>query len=220
MTTSGRPAPRVELVPTRVTLLERLRDLDDQASWQEFFNTYWKLIYAAARKGGLAEDEAHEVVQETVVGVARQMETFRYEPEKCSFKGWLMHITRRRIIDHLRKRQARPQVVVPLPADTHTSDTALQIEDPVAERAFEALWEEEWEKNLVDAALERVRQTVKPEQYQIFYLHSVKNMPARDIAKLTGASAAKIYVIRHRVGRLVAREVEALSRGEPKLVQK
>jgi hypothetical protein len=25
-----------------------LRDLDDQTSWREFFDTYWKLIYGAA----------------------------------------------------------------------------------------------------------------------------------------------------------------------------
>src|SRR6185369_14809509 len=82
-----------ELAPTRHTLLERLRDLDDHASWQEFFDTYWKLIYCAAIKFGLPHADAEDVVQETVIGVARRMETFRYEPEKCSFKGWLMHIT-------------------------------------------------------------------------------------------------------------------------------
>src|SRR6185503_1462651 len=77
-----------ELAPTRRSLLERLRDLDDQDSWQEFFDTYWKLIYCAAIKGGLSDSEAEEVVQETVLGVAHKMETFRYEPEACSFKGW------------------------------------------------------------------------------------------------------------------------------------
>src|SRR5688572_2328171 len=83
-----------ELIPTRHTLLERLRDLNNHASWEEFFNLYWKLIHGAAIKMGLTEQEAEEVVQETMVGVARRMETFRYEPQKCSFKGWLMHVTR------------------------------------------------------------------------------------------------------------------------------
>jgi RNA polymerase sigma factor (sigma-70 family) len=200
-----------ELVPTRRTLLERLRDLDDDASWQEFFNTYWKLLYCAAVKSGLSDQEAEEVVQETVIGVARKMEHFRYEPETCSFKGWLMHITRRRIIDHLRKRQTRPQDVQPLPSELGTSEGGLQIPDAAATRAFERVWEDEWEKNLVDAAMERVKQAVKPEHYQIFYMHSVKNMPARDIGKLVGASATKVYVVRHRVGRLVKREVERLN---------
>src|SRR3954462_12547982 len=107
-----------ELAPTRATLLERLRNLDDHASWQDFFDTYWKLIYCAAVKSGLSDHEAEEVVQETVIGVARKMETFRYEPQICSFKGWLMHVTRRRIIDHLRKRRTQA------PFTAFLSDTA------------------------------------------------------------------------------------------------
>ena len=204
--------PDGELVPTRQSLLERLRDLDDHASWQEFFDTYWKLIYCAAIKFGLSDQEAEEVVQETIIGIARKMETFHYEPETCSFKGWLMHVTQRRIIDRLRKRQTQPQAFTPLHSDTTTSGTGLQIPDAAAERAFEGMWSEEWEKNLVDAAMERVKRRVSPEHYQIFYLHSVKNMPARDIGKLLGVSAAKVYVVRHRVAHLVKNEVKMLEK--------
>jgi len=201
-----------ELVPTRQSLLERLRNLDDHASWQEFFDTYWKLIYCAAIKFGLSDSEAEEVVQETIIGIARKMETFRYEPETCSFKGWLMHVARRRIIDRLRKRQTHPQSFTPLRSDTTTGGTGLQIPDAAAEKAFEGMWSEEWEKNLVDAAMERVKRKVNPEHYQIFYLHSVKNMPARDIGTLLGVSAAKVYVVRHRVARQVKHEVKVLEK--------
>ena len=31
---------------TRQSLLTRLKDWDDHASWREFVNTYWKLIYS------------------------------------------------------------------------------------------------------------------------------------------------------------------------------
>ena len=202
--------PGNELVPTRGTLLERLRDLDDQASWQEFFNTYWKLLYCAAVKAGLSDPEAEEVVQETIIGVARRMPEFRYNPQVCSFKGWLMHVVRRRIIDLLRKRQTRPQEVAPLPSDTTTTGVGLQIPDTAAERAFAGMWDEEWANNLVDAAMERVKRAVKPEHYQIFYLYSVKNLPARDISELLGVSAAKVYVVRHRVARLVKQAVKKL----------
>ena len=204
-----------ELVPTRHSLIERLRDLDDAAAWQEFFDTYWKLIYCAAVKSGLSDSEAEDVVQETVIGVARKMGTFHYDPQTCSFKGWLMLVTRCRIIDHLRKRQTHPNSFVALPSDTTTTGAGLQIADPAAEVRFEGMWDEEWRKNLVDAAMERVKQSVKPEHYQIFYLHSVKNMLARDIGRLLGVSTAKVYVVRHRVARLVRREVQFLERKQP-----
>lgn len=202
--------PGNELVPTRRTLLERLRDLDDHASWQEFFNTYWKLLYCAAIKAGLSDQEAEEVVQETIIGVARRMPEFRYDPQVCSFKGWLMHITRRRIIDLLRKRQTRPRHFEALPSDTATSDVGLQIPDTAAEQAFAGMWNEEWTRNLVDAAMERVKRAVKPEHYQIFYLHSIKHLSARAIGDLLGVSATKVYVVRHRVARLVKQAVKRL----------
>lgn len=200
-----------ELVPTRHSLLERLRNLEDQASWQEFFDTYWKLIYCAAVKSGLSDAEAEEVVQETVIAVARKMGTFRYDPKVCSFKGWLMLLTRCRIVDQVRKRRPN-QRPLPLPrADTDTTTEAtLKVIDPAADLALEHIWDEEWEKNLIDAAMERVKRKVNAQHYQIFHLHAVKNMAARDIGRLLGVSTAKVYVVRHRVGCLVKREVQRL----------
>src|SRR3974390_3946757 len=93
-----------ELLPTRRSLLDRLRNWDDQTSWREFFDTYWKFIYSMAVRSGLSDQEAEDVVQETVISIAKKMPEFVYDPERCSFKGWLMHVTRLRIMDQLRRR--------------------------------------------------------------------------------------------------------------------
>ncbi|MBI4661895.1 MAG: sigma-70 family RNA polymerase sigma factor, partial [Verrucomicrobia bacterium] len=37
-----------DTIPTRLSLIERLKNWDDQTSWQDFFNTYWRLIYGVA----------------------------------------------------------------------------------------------------------------------------------------------------------------------------
>src|SRR5438046_10680297 len=103
------------------------------------------------------------------------MESFRYDPQTCSFKGWLMHVTRRRIIDHLRKRQRQQQYLTPLEADTARSEMGLQVPDAAAEGAFDGMWEEEWQKRLMEGAVEMVKQKVKAEHYQIFDLHHSKN---------------------------------------------
>ena len=67
-------------LPTRRSLLSRLRDLGDSESWRTFFETYWRLLYNVARKSGLADAEAQDVVQETVIAVARRMPDFRHRP--------------------------------------------------------------------------------------------------------------------------------------------
>ena len=91
-------------IPSRATLIQRLKDWQDQSSWQDFFDTYWKLIYGVAIKGGLTAAEAQDVVQETMISVAKHMPTFEYDPAIGSFKTWLLNMTRWRITDQLRKR--------------------------------------------------------------------------------------------------------------------
>ena len=93
------------LIPTRQSLLSRLKDYDDNESWRDFFHTYWKLIYSMATRSGLSETEAQEVVQETIIAVSKQMPDFKYDRAKGSFKSWLLQLTRWRIQDQLRRRQ-------------------------------------------------------------------------------------------------------------------
>src|SRR6188474_1993563 len=93
-----------ELIPTRASLIARLKNWQDQASWQDFFDSYWKLIYGVARKTGISDAEAQDVVQETMASVAKQMPKFQYDPAIGSFKAWLLKLTRWRIVDQIRQR--------------------------------------------------------------------------------------------------------------------
>jgi RNA polymerase sigma-70 factor (ECF subfamily) len=145
-----------DLNPTRRSLVSRLRKWDDQESWQDFFTTYWKLIYSVAVKSGLTDEEAEDVVQETVLSIAKKMGDFKYDPAVCSFRGWLMHVTRLRIIDQLRKRPPtfQPKAVGDRnPASTATVD---RVADP-ASLTLDSIWDDEWKRNTVDAAMQRVK---------------------------------------------------------------
>ncbi len=74
--------------------MSRLKNRDDQESWREFFDTYWKLIHRVAHKAGLHEDEAQDVVQETILSVAKKMPAFKFDPVQGSFRGWLFQCFR------------------------------------------------------------------------------------------------------------------------------
>src|ERR1041385_7738897 len=95
--------PEPEFLPTRGTLLSRLKNMDDGGSWQQFFDTYWKLIYGVALKAGLKDAEAQDVVQETVIAVARNIAQFNYDPKVSAFKTWLLQVVRSRISNQIRK---------------------------------------------------------------------------------------------------------------------
>src|SRR5215470_5738405 len=107
------PEQPFDPIPTRHSLLNRLKDWGDQTSWQEFFDTYWPLIYNVATKTGLSDAEAQDVVQETVIAVARKIGEFKADPAHGSFSAWLMQLTRWRIADQFRKRQKEASRLAP-----------------------------------------------------------------------------------------------------------
>ena len=198
-----------ELIPTRTTLIQRLKNWEDQSSWQDFFDTYWKLIYGVARKGGLTATEAQDVVQETMISVARQMPTFKYDRAIGSFKAWLLNTTRWRIVDQLRKRG--PAAARHLAEDevTHSTPTTEELVDPTS-RKLDDLWNAEWEKNLLDAAIAKVKRRLDPQRYQIFDFYVNKEWPPEKVAKAFGISVDQVYLAKHRVTEMIKAEVKRL----------
>jgi len=201
--------PMDELIPTRATLIQRLKDWQDQSSWQDFFDTYWKLIYGVAVRGGLTGAEAQDVVQETMISVAKHMPTFEYDPAIGSFKTWLLNMTRWRITDQLRKRG-------PFVADHQASEdtaTGTRTVDKVVDPAIpdlDVLWDAEWEKNLLDAAMAKIKRRLDPQKYQIFDLYVNKGWAPEKVAATFGVSVDQVYLAKHRTTELIKEEVKRL----------
>jgi RNA polymerase sigma factor (sigma-70 family) len=200
------------LLATRRSLVDRLANWDDQRRWQEFFDTYWKLIYSAARQSGLTDAEAQEVVQETVITVAKNIGKLRYDPAIGSFKGWLLQITRWRIADQFRKREPG-NAKRPRSQDERLTATIERVPDSRIVD-LDALWETEWKKNLFEAAIARVKKKIEPKQFQIFDCYVRKEWPAQKVAARLGVSIGQVYLARHRVGALLKKEIRALEKME------
>jgi RNA polymerase sigma factor (sigma-70 family) len=194
---------------TRSSLLKRLKNWEDQESWQEFFNLYGKLIFNFATKTGLGEAEAQDVVQDTILIVAKKMPGFVYDPAVGSFKSWLLLITRRRIEKQLRKRLPILHSGVARSDEKSGTATIEQFPDPAASN-LEMIWNEEWETNLSEVALSRVKQQVKARQFQMFDLYVLKQWPVKEVARALGVSIGLVYVNKHRVAALLKKEVAAL----------
>src|SRR5689334_12389186 len=146
-----------EFMPTRSSLLSRLKDWDDAAGWQDFFDTYWKLIYSAAIKARLTEAEAQDVVQETILSVAKKMQGFKYDRSLGSYKSWLLQLTHWRILNQLKKRLPADHFKVSASGNNPRTSTTDRIPDP-ATADMAAFWDHEWQKTLVDAAIKRVKE--------------------------------------------------------------
>jgi len=198
-----------EFIPTRASLLKRLRDWDDHESWQQFFNTYWKLIYSVARKSGLADADCQDIVQETIIYVAKKMPDFRYDSSMGSFKAWLMNLTRWRIIDYLRKQRLR-YADSNRPGEQNSSTSIVDRQPAEQQNQVEAIWEEEWQKHALQAALRKAKRQASAAHYQMFLLHVVKNLPAKEVAKRLQVKLAEVYFAKYKIGHLVRKEIKHL----------
>ncbi len=199
-----------EFIPTRLSLLSRLKRWDDQESWRDFFDTYWKFLYSVAIKAGLSDSDARDMVQETVVAVAKALREGRFKvAEGSSFKAWLKLIVQRRVASHLRR--PRLPFAEPKPSGDDTAQTSLVEKIPAAEAgSVGEVWEEEWAKNLADAAIERVKLRVGAKQFQMFDLYVFKAWPVREVAKTLHANIAQVYLAKHRVTALIKQETKKL----------
>jgi RNA polymerase sigma factor (sigma-70 family) len=185
---------------TRLSLVQRLSNLEDHRTWQEFFETYWRLIYSVARKAGLDEFEAEEAVQETVISVVRKIPQFRYDPNIGSFRGWLLTLAKWRIADQFRKRR---------------SNEAIDLEAGLIEQPwFTEAWNQEWENHLLTASLERLKQKTSLSQFQVFECYVIKGWPARKVAKELQISVGSVYLAKNRLLPILKEIMARVEKGE------
>ncbi len=197
-----KPAP--DSLPTRVSLLERVKNLDDAPSWAEFFHTYQDLVRSYARRRGLREHEVEDVAQEVFKRVARTIHDFERGERAGSFRNWLGRLTRWRADDKLRERSRSPSTPPhpDQPDRTPTLDRVPAPPDPALE------FEHEARDHLLQELFRRLESSVSPRQIQIFQLLVIDNMPASRVAELFSMSPTNVYVLKHRVLQKLRTEVK------------
>jgi len=197
-----------DLRRTRTTMVRGLRNLEDQVVWSKFFDSYWKLIYHAARTAGLGDADAQEVVQETVITVSKNIAGLHYDRKKGSFKGWLMTTTKWRIADRFRQIQGK--------ANREESEDSAPKLDELPDTSVPDLddyWESNWEQEVYQAALEKVKVEVKPLYFQMYERYVLREMPVKQVAEEMDVSPSQVYLAKHRVTKALKDAVRQLEEG-------
>jgi RNA polymerase sigma-70 factor (ECF subfamily) len=159
----------------------------------------------------LTPAEAQDVVQEIMIAVAKQIPTFQYDPSIGSFKGWLLNMTRWRIADQIRRRNKELLDVLPDIRQDEETQVINRQADPFIQN-LDDLWNEEWEKNLLAAAITKVKRKLDPLKYQIFDFYVNKGWPPGKVADAFEVPVEQVYMIKHRVTDLIKAEVKRLEK--------
>ena len=188
---------------TRASLLLRIRDAHDRIAWGEFVELYAPLIHAYGMRRGLQDADAAVLVQDVLRRVHHVVPQFDYDPNKGSFRRWLLTITR----NELRTMVARGDRQAIGSGDTQTN--AWSAETTIADPADDELWNREYSCNLFHWAAERVKSEFRHTTWQAFWSTVVENNPIVVVATKLGISSGAIYIARSRVAARIRQEITA-----------
>jgi RNA polymerase sigma factor (sigma-70 family) len=177
---------------TRASLLVQLRTGSNHTAWQEFVKLYGPVIYGFARKRGLQDADAADLMQDVMRSVSAAIGRLDYDRQQGTFRGWLFTITRNKIFNFLSARRIRPQSS----GDSATNRILNAHPEP---EDGSAVWEMEYQRRLAALAMEQIKSEFQDNTWRAFWLTSVEGSSAAEVSKQIGLSPGAIYVAKSRV---------------------
>jgi RNA polymerase sigma-70 factor, ECF subfamily len=173
--------------------LERLQDGESDAVWDQFCARYEPVLMAFARRAGLQEEDARDVVQEALMAFLEGFRAGRYERHRGRLRSWLQGIVFHKTQDTLRRLSRREvQMVDP--------SNATAFLDRIPDRKeLEDVFEQEWERGVLTECLQQVRREVDPLTFQAFELYAMADQTADQVARQLGISLNVVYLSKSRV---------------------
>jgi RNA polymerase sigma-70 factor, ECF subfamily len=177
---------------TSLSMLERVRQNDAEA-WRRFCHIYGPLIYRWARVAGLQDSDAADVGQEVLRTVFHKLDVFDTRQAGATLRGWLRVITRNKVGDLQRGKAAHHQPI------GGTSAWQLREQIPSVERSSLDLPLPDEDQLVLHRTLESLRQEFETRTWRAFWLATVDDLPATDIAEQLGMTATAVRQAKFRV---------------------
>lgn len=176
---------------TRLTLIRRLVNPEDNAAWETFIDQYAPLLYRYARTKGLQDADAADLVQEVFESVSRHVERFEPRFRKRSFRRWFFRIAYSKFCDLVQRRRRQPKAY---------GDMTEREEDVLAEGLDESsLWEIERRKEVFEAAAREIRPMFQESTWKAFWATAVEGKNPQSVADSLQLSIGAVYIAKSRV---------------------
>ena len=180
-----------EFPDTSHSLIFRVKNPADGAAWTEFLGIYQPVVFRMARRRGLQDADAQDVMQQVFLSISKSIEGWIPGDLQPPFRAWLTTIARNAITKALTRR----------PRDAATGSTSmvelLEAQPDPQETTAEILAEAR--KELIRWATEQIRSEFSEAIWNAFWRTAIEGVPIAEVAKSTGRSAGAVYVARYRV---------------------
>lgn len=200
----GFRSPGREMPVTRVTLLARLKDGSDADAWREFVHLYGPVVYGFARKRGLQDTDAADLMQEVLRSVARHAGKFTYDPSRGTFGGWLYTVTRNKTFNFLAGQRKRPRGTGARTTWEQLYAMPDESSDPDGD------WELEYRRRLAARAMDAIKPEFQANSWKAFWGTAVEGRAAQVVGAELGMTPGAAYVAKSRVLARLREEVERM----------
>ena len=177
---------------TRVSLLLRIQDPADHKAWNEFIGLYASIVYAFARKRGLQDSDAADLMQEVFRSIAKAIGGWTYDSNKGKFRSWLYAITRNKVFNFLDAQRRQPRGS----GDSNIHRRLDEQSDGTDEREE---WDREYERKTFAWAAEQIEGEFHKNTWRAFWMTAVEDKSVKEVGDKLGMSAGAIYVAKSRV---------------------
>ncbi len=184
---------------TSLSLLETLRQTPkDAEAWGRFVWRYRPMIYGWCREWGLQGADAEDVTQDVLAKLTEKLAQFRYDPSRC-FRAWLKTITQHAWSDTIADRY-------------RGSDSRIiqRLESLEARADLRRRFEETFDRELMEIAIEKVQRRVTAPTWEAFRLTALEGLSGAEASKRLTSSVASVFVSKHRVQKLLKEEIRRL----------
>lgn len=183
---------------TRSSLVVGIKDPANRKYWERFYDVYAGLLLSIAYRRGVGNQDAQDILMETMSDIAQAVNTLDYDRSKGGFRAWISTIMRRRLFDAYRKAQRHKLVTVEtLDVDQLWDDA--NIPKPESDELIKSI-DAEWLQQIREFALDRLRKEVSPQQFGIFEAVDLLGWDTEKVMQTFGVSRDVVYQTRHRVG--------------------
>ena len=190
-----------EFPETRLSLLKRLQNGQDETAWAEFHEIYRPVLARMVAAAGLPANDQQDVVQEIWIAIYKGIEKYVPRAHSFAFRGWLAKISRNTAINYLSRK---------IPQRTESlQDGALLTDRNSTKQMLHEQWDREYQRQVLQWAALRVASRVSESTFNAFWRTVVENENAEKVAKELGMTTGALYVSRGRIMATLKREVES-----------
>lgn len=190
---------------TRVSLLQRARDEESDLVWSELLMFYDPFISKVLGSMGFREADLKDAHQQVAFRLWKGLKTYERDPKRAKFRTWFARLIRNTAINMISAKMREPN-------GASLDDEAVVISGNLTNAPeIEARVENEWQKYVVELALERARNVFSGNAVDVFTM-SLEGQSVEAIAEKLSIKTNTVYILKHRVKTMLLREIQILKR--------